>query len=381
MAITLDPGPTPHKLEIDRAARYTPRHDAHGAVHMPQLDGLRCLAVLLVIWAHAGPAWATRFGSWGVGVYGVWLFFVLSGFLITGILLRLRESRAPLGRSLRAFYARRFLRIFPAYYAVIAAARLLEFPFTPTVLYAHLLYLSNTSLAAGGPAALGHFWSLAVEEQFYLGWPLIVLLAPKRVLPRLFRWAVVAALVTRAALLLSGAMASEAQPHMLSNLDSLGLGALLAWHWHTAPHARESRRHWLRVALASGLTLMAVTLVLSIMGRRPPALGMIESTSAALVSVWLVDRCACGEQGRLGALLTWRPIGYVGTISYAVYLVQTPVRSRLGELLHRESLRDGSTLMFLEVVAFSITIAALSWRFYEGPINALKRRFPYPESA
>jgi peptidoglycan/LPS O-acetylase OafA/YrhL len=107
---------------------------------------------------------------------------------------------------------------------------------------------------------------------------------------------------------------------------------------------------------------------------------MIESTSAALVSVWLVDRCARGASGMMGAILTWRPVAYVGTISYCVYLVQTPIRSILGELLHRDGLRDGSTVMFLEVAAMSIAIATLSWQFYEGPINRWKRRFPYPEA-
>ena len=385
MATSLEIRPRTRVVRDRRTPPYTPpqptRPESRAPVHLPQLDGLRCLAVLLVIWAHAGPAWATRFGTWGVGVYGVWLFFVLSAFLITGILLRVRESDAPIGVALRAFYARRFLRIFPAYYAVIAVARLLDFPFTPKVLLAHLLYLSNTPLAAQGPSALGHFWSLAVEEQFYLVWPLLVLLAPSRRLPRIFIWAVIVGLATRAGLLLSGMTVREAQPHMFSNLDSLGLGALLAWHWHVAPRAVDVRQRWLRASLMIGMTLMAVTLVVSVMGRRSPVLGMVESTSAALVSVWLVDRCARGARGALGDVLTWRPVAYVGTISYGVYLLQTPIRWMLGEALQRPGVHDGSTALFLGVAALSILIASVSWRFYEGPINALKRRYPYPGAA
>jgi len=383
MAISVEiPPPT----QVDRA-RITPpyapppaaRPESGAPAHMPQLDGLRCVAVLLVILAHAGPAWATRFGTWGVGVYGVWLFFVLSAFLITGILLRVRDSAVPLGSALRTFYVRRFLRIFPAYYGVIAAARLLDLPFTPRVLLAHLLYLSNTPLAAQGPAALGHFWSLAVEEQFYLVWPLLVLLAPARRLPRIFLWAVVIGLATRGGLLLAGSTVREAQPHMPSNLDSLGVGALLAWHWHVAPHALELRRRWLRIALSVALILMTVTLVLSVTGRRSPALGMIESTSAALAGVWLVDRCARGTRDWFGGMLLWRPVAYVGTISYGVYLVQTPIRWMLGEALDRQGVRDGSIALFFAVAALSGVVAAASWHLYEGPINALKRRFPYPE--
>jgi peptidoglycan/LPS O-acetylase OafA/YrhL len=156
---------------------------------MPQLDGLRCVAVLLVIWEHAGPVWFRVTGGFGVR----W-FFVLSAYLITGILLR--ERGAPLGATLQAFYMRRALRILPPYYLLLAAVALSGIPLiSGRELAAHALYLSNWwFLTQHWSREIGHLWSLAVEEQFYLVWPALVLMLPTRALPRLFVGSVLVAL-------------------------------------------------------------------------------------------------------------------------------------------------------------------------------------------
>ncbi|MGH7802858.1 MAG: acyltransferase family protein, partial [Candidatus Binatia bacterium] len=139
-----------------------------------ELDALRAFAVTLVVWSHAVGG-EVGVGALRVGGYhGVTLFFVISGFLITGILLDARAAAARAGTSagfaLRAFYARRFLRIFPVYYAVLLVTFALGFDAVREELGWHLAYLSNWHFAARGEFGIStsHLWSLAVEEQFYL---------------------------------------------------------------------------------------------------------------------------------------------------------------------------------------------------------------------
>ena len=137
--------------------------------HMPQLDSLRAVAVAAVIVHHYIP------GGWGPGAdIGVKLFFTLSGFLITGLLMRSRraciDGRQTLRGAIGRFYTRRFLRIFPLYYLVIAIALVAGIPPTRDILGSLLSYTLNIHMARQGwyEANFAHFWSLAVEEQFYL---------------------------------------------------------------------------------------------------------------------------------------------------------------------------------------------------------------------
>ena len=156
------------------------------AEHMPQLDALRALAFVGVAVSHWSPNFLAGIVPWGTGVQ---LFFVLSGFLITGILLRSRP--ADLGISmptaLRVFYVRRCLRIFPLYYGVLALCLLFAIGPIATTWPWHVSYLSNLFYARQGHASpvedpFLHLWSLSVEEQFYLLWPLVALVANRRAL-------------------------------------------------------------------------------------------------------------------------------------------------------------------------------------------------------
>ncbi|MFN7977685.1 MAG: acyltransferase family protein [Vicinamibacterales bacterium] len=147
--------------------------------YAPQLDGLRAVAVAAVAYSHWLPSW--QFGvPFGAGVH---LFFVLSGFLITRILIGLREAPsrpAAIGR----FFARRALRLFPAFYTVLACAWIADVPLARATWTWHASYLSNVYIAglAAWQGHFSHFWSLAVEEQFYLLWPWIVVWMPTRAL-------------------------------------------------------------------------------------------------------------------------------------------------------------------------------------------------------
>ena len=168
-----------------RVAEATPRRRPLSQPYFPQLDALRAVAVLGVMLHHYWPEAEKALGL-STGFLGVQLFFVLSGFLITGILLRARD-RVQLGQSSTAhgigqFYVRRVLRIFPLFYAMLAIAWLAGLPEVRDSLPWHLMYASNVYMVRiqDWHGSVSHLWSLAVEEQFYLVWPFVIFFMPRR---------------------------------------------------------------------------------------------------------------------------------------------------------------------------------------------------------
>lgn len=344
-----------------------------------QLDALRCFAVLFVLWDHAGTP--SSLHVWGDG--GVRLFFVLSAFLITGILLRLRDTAAPLGVSLRAFYQRRFLRILPPYLALLGVTLLVGPPMARSHLFAHLTYLSNwLYIFAHWRPPLGHLWTLAVEEQFYLVWPMLVLLAPRRLMPWLFGGAVMLSIVTRPIVMHLGFPMKAAMLVTSASFDGLGLGALLAWHFHVHRDREAERRRIANWCLAAGALLMTLFLSFSARFATPPhwMRGASEQMASALMAVWLVQRCAAGFTGRAERVMESRPLVYVGRISYGIYLVQTPIILAITHVRGETGIFRGSVAFFLIATSCSIAVASVSWRYLEQPINSLKRRVPYPDA-
>jgi peptidoglycan/LPS O-acetylase OafA/YrhL len=353
--------------------------------HMPQLDGLRALAVFAVLLAHTMPWLHERFD---LGAAGVRLFYVLSGFLITGILLRARAQAAAAGagrgRVLRAFYARRFLRIFPPYYAALFAAAALALPGVRETFAWHVSYLSNIYAYLHGYyyPHLAHLWSLSVEEQFYLLWPAVVLFAPARALPALV---VATVCVGPASRLLFAPFAAE--PHRAaaiatSCLDTLGLGALLALAWESGAAAPALRRKLGRAALAAGAGLYLAVLASGLLKWGWHFRFASKDVAYGLLFFWLVDRAATGLGGPGGWLLEARPVAYVGRISYGVYLFHEflpPLLRRLDPWLP-SALRlptEHGPARFLYVAAATLSVAALSWHLFEKPLNGLKKWFPY----
>ena len=349
-----------------------------------QLDALRALAVVSVVASHTldlkRHPWAQS------GGYGVQLFFVLSGFLITGILIRARSGAETLevsrGSVLQAFYIRRFLRIFPIYYLTVAVVATLgianmrsEFPW-------HLAYLSNWHLALQGhwnEGGTSHFWSLAVEEQFYLIWPLVVLMLPRRALP----WSILAMIVigplTRISLEGLGMWPDGASIVTPSALDSLGLGCLLAYARHAGLGERWATiRRFLPLIAASIFILGRVYAGYS----EPETIDNLASSLwFPLVALWLVDRASLGFKGWLGAALQSRPLTYIGTISYGIYLFHALVVPVMRDLERRLgfdlAIPEAGPGQFVGVMAISVAAAALSWTVFEQPINRLKDLFPY----
>jgi len=382
-------------MASDRSSR------APGAVHLPALDGLRGVAVLLVLAFHLShlegatgqPARlvlaATRFG-WS----GVDLFFVLSGFLITGILLDAKGGPS----YFRAFYLRRALRIFPLYYAYLAVL----FWVLPRLVPSSALdprpasqgwlwsYLGNVLFAREGgfhasPYA-GHFWSLAVEEQFYLAWPLVVWLLPRRWLAAAAGALVVGAFALRMGIHRTTFNATAAYVLTPARADALAVGALVALGVRAPEGLARLRRAapWALAASAAAVAALWATRG-SFFGGDPAVQVWGFTPLAVGYAALLVLALSAAEGTPLGWVLTLSGLRAAGRYSYGLYVLHYPIflaleAAGLGSGVLAAAL--GSDL--LGILSFgaiagvaSFGAALLSWHTLERHFLRLKDLIPY----
>ncbi|PYX88667.1 MAG: hypothetical protein DMG67_16675 [Acidobacteria bacterium] len=352
---------------------------------MPQLDALRAFAVLSVLFVHfvSRPPYWLAIVPWAA--CGVQLFFVLSGFLITGILLDSRKQvEAGVSRfwMLRQFYTRRFLRIFPLYYAVVLVAWIIKLPgFTDTLGW-NLSYLTNFYIVQNGKwiEAASHLWTLSVEEQFYLVWPWVVLFLPSRWILRTFIGVAIFAVGYR--LLASSWLGAWANITPFASFDCFGAGALLAVAQRRDTAGDPRLR---RILCVVGLSLGVPLLVSALVSQYPPqsVAGRIGLMNVAmpLLCMPLISRAAEGFTGIAGIVLNQRPIRYIGRISYGIYIFHVPVVY----LINLNGSKWLTRLPFPIPIAavfliLTLGVASISWHFFEHPINRLKRLFPYREA-
>jgi peptidoglycan/LPS O-acetylase OafA/YrhL len=357
---------------------------------LDQLDGLRALAVAGVIVQHSFGflTWSPSSGGFESGAAGVRLFFVLSGFLITGILLRARQAALERGVSRwivwRAFYVRRALRILPLAYLVLAVAWLAGSPSIREHPWMYALYTSNLHVGWHGftDPSLDHFWSLAIEEQFYLFWPIVILATPRRWTATAMFATVALSMMARADILSHPGDIPAFVPAMVmtsSRLDALAMGGLLAWH-------RMKWPRWTGLTIG-GLLIggIAVRIVASLMPDSIIMLPLPETANVLLCGA-LVLWAAQGIGGALGRALGARPLVAIGTISYGIYVYHMVIAG----LAPIVAARFGVSVpypyqfgwpRFAWMVATTIPIAALSWRWFERPLNDLKARYPYVPTA
>jgi peptidoglycan/LPS O-acetylase OafA/YrhL len=347
---------------------------------MPQLDGLRAIAVLAVFVQHALPnAAAVRLV--GPGYYGVMLFFVLSGFLITRILIDCRAAIVDgqaVALTIRRFYARRALRITPVFYVTLLAAAALDVAPVRETFWWHATYLSNVYFARRGDwhGLVTPFWTLAIEEQFYLLWPLVVVLTPRDRLTGVIAVLVAACPIVRWMYRQAGVAPFAIGLLPFGNTEFLLIGALLA-----AVEARDGGRRLLgRLGLFIGLPAYG----LLVTGVLPAWLAMwLANTALGFFLLWLIDRAAHGFTRTVGRVLASRPLRAIGRISYGMYVYQTFVLAFVGWLAAYVAPRlpvsvpGGDAVWLAWRLLAVVTIAALSWRWFEQPIMRLKRHVPY----
>jgi peptidoglycan/LPS O-acetylase OafA/YrhL len=362
------------------------------AHYMPQLDGLRAFAVGAVLIHHFfQPA---RIGGVDLALLGVWLFFVLSGFLITGILLRSRDqvdySGYPSGFVLRQFYIRRFLRIFPLYYSVLFLAATVDLGDVRDTIFWHLAYMSNYLFATHqywGPVT-AHFWSLSVEEQFYILWPALILFAPRRLLLKLVISAIAIGPVFRLAAHFLDFNWIARLTVLPASLDALGLGALLAYCSHYAgekPILIKRLKQCICWVGVPGLILLLCLQKLEtykLVSHVTQNSWFIEPVLWALMFVWVINRASLGFTGVGAKILEFNPLAYTGKISYGIYVYHPFVYVLLPILFYRTDIDFfllPRLLQFGLLVGTTIGMAAISWHFFESPINSLKNRFTYDQ--
>jgi peptidoglycan/LPS O-acetylase OafA/YrhL len=355
-----------------------------------QVDTLRAVAVLAVTASHTvdlnGPV--DRYGA-----YGVPMFFVISGFLITGLLMdaRQRAISADVGtkHALRSFYARRALRVVPLYYLVLGVASVIGVANIRSEFFWHVTFLSNWYFVQHGAwtVATSHLWSLSVEEQFYLFWALVVLFLPRRALPWAIGTLLMTGPITRLILAHHHFWTGEMDIFTPAALDALGWGCLLAYAWRACadrPERLERVIRWVPVAVVA---LFTIERVAELLHHLTPTVLALTGVWWPLLCMWLLHKTSRGVAGRFGKVLSWRPLVYVGIISYGIYLLHLFVMPMF-EIVQRRLFdlpipTDRGVAQFVFVGSISIGAAALSWIVVESPINRLKNRFPYapPNSA
>jgi peptidoglycan/LPS O-acetylase OafA/YrhL len=344
--------------------------------HFGSLDGLRCLCITTVIWHHTGPRWDWLPGS-KRGFLGVDMFFVISGFLIVTLLLRERDRTG--GISLRAFYMRRTLRIFPIYYAVLLAMGLLfgvvshdsprTAPYFAELPY-YLTYTSNWIHAAVLPLT----WSLATEEQFYLVWPLLEKVARRFVLPALALLFVLSQWMNFA----RGAAyfdpifgADHEQLHILQvTFTPLCLGVALAHLLHSAQGFGR-----FGAVLGSRYAPVVVLATLTVLANVPNEdISGFHRLGIQLLMTALVGSAAASETHALRPFLLLPALKRVGVASYGMYLYHVFAQDVAERAVERFSL--GSAL-YAFAICFFLTwgIAELSYRLFESRFLRLKQRF------
>jgi peptidoglycan/LPS O-acetylase OafA/YrhL len=342
----------------------------------PGLDGVRALAVLSVLGFHEGLSWLPG------GFLGVDVFFVLSGFLITDILVTKFGRDGNVG--LRTFWQRRARRLLPALglmlLTVTAAVTVLEpsqrGTLPPALLgavtytsnwwqaFAHLSYFS----LYGPPPVFQHLWSLAVEEQFYLIWPLamtaVLLLVPNRTLRVLFAWAAAAA----SAYVMFAVYVPGKDPSLVyygtdTHASALLIGAALALTWPLKKVAAAAGRLRLSFDIVGAIGLLVLAWAVWRFSGADPFVYPYGLVIAALAAGGLV--LAAAAPGRLGTMLSWTPLRWLGVRSYGIYLWHWPVIAITVGIDPRGAGTFGARVID---AILPIGLAAASWHWLEEPI-------------
>lgn len=331
------------------------------------LDGLRALSILAVIWHHTAPPWVNDAMA-SFGAHGVSLFFAISGFLITTLLLRERDRNGSV--DLKAFYIRRTLRIFPLYFGTLFAYIVLVYFFEKNATVANgfwgnliyfLTYTSNIFVPLDGRVIFYFAWSLAVEEQFYLIWPSILLLV------KTTRTAFYFLLVLVLVLVLGSIVAQIEGAKYLSSFPlAIVAGALLA----------------MALRLPASFQICR-----AVLGQKWSSITLVVATASALIYmpshvyvvqlclVGLVGACVLTEQSALSKILKLAPLAYIGSISYGMYMLHMLCKGVIVKGLDALHYPEVGFSLFLLTLVASMMVAHLSYLYYESYFIKIKNKF------
>ncbi len=359
----------------DMSSAAAPSHIAKGK-YVPYLDGLRGLAILGVLADHFHVPLPPLFH---VGPVGVRFFFILSGYFITLSLWKVREAdlTSPLQRIglLFRFYLQRLMRVGPPFYLALAVGAL----FGIHEIYDNFFWIAtfntNHYIVWLGyfPGEIAHYWSLAVQEQFYLVWPLFVLTLPRRGFMPCMLACMIFALIFRMACITTGTNEVIRWVTLLGCLDSFAMGALIAY--------LKQARLLEKIHLLSSTWMLALPLAafscyflarwMTTLQNDNAFLGLAESFDALFLA-WLLVSALTGITGRYSRVLGWMPLVYLGRISYGVYVYHVFIIVLLSPFLIANGLDVLTRSAVLLVV--TLVLSSLSWHWLEQPILAWKNR-------
>jgi len=347
-----------------------------------QLDGLRAIAMIAIAWDHwCPPGWPRIFP------FEIFLFFflVLTGYLITGSLLRERDRSEARGgpwklEALKTYQIRRGLRILAPYYAALALAWIVRAPdVTGASIGWYAFHLSNIHMAFLGywPYGTNHFWSLAMQQQFYLAWPLVIWFLPRR-------WLVVAVVVFSAVGPITRIHHDDIQmwgiawPQVLTwaCLDYFGIGGLLALAVHRGMSLESPG-----LKVISGVALLAYLAVFggSAMGWQTFGLRSFQQTFLSIALCGFIAAGTVGFSGRVGKILEHRVLQRIGQVSYGIYLFHNLAPLVTGKLmwwLWNGSFETGIGALFRMGIYAAVTwgLALASWRWIEQPLQEVRAK-------
>ena len=360
------------------------RSERNLPAHVVGLDGIRGVAVLLVFishfhWILSPDPFLTKVTPWHfinrtfeAGFMGVDIFFVLSGFLITSLLMKDRSTNQK--NLFKRFYRRRALRLLPALYALLIAdffvSRWENFPgdIQWRTTWHAILFLNNWNIVNNFGEAqndLGHLWSLGIEEQFYLIWPLTIWLLAKLKIPSkmmipLILFASLVVMVHRTSLWNDGTSWIILYIRTDTRLDSLLIGAMFAYVYR---HFQVPSKILNPAATLSFLGLVYIKYVLD----KSPFIFEMGWTIIALFAGFIILSVAEGVFF-IQKVFTWRPLTMIGKVSYGLYLWHMPIF-----LLFGRHVTSGSRpLRLLIGIILASAVTSLSWFFIEKPFLNLK---------
>ena len=345
---------------------------------MPQLDSLRTFAVFFVLIEH----WF-QMASWSkilpFGMIGVTLFFVLSGFLITQILLNSRIKAEEKGEhkvhTLKQFYIRRTLRIFPIYYLTIFICYIINLQdirdkFLWFLFYASNIYFYKINDWAG---SLSHLWTLAVEEQFYIFWPFIILFIPKKHLLKAILGIIILGPVFRTYLFVLNGSSEWVSTFVNiltpSCMDCFGLGALLAFY-------QTIKKEKAILKFKTAIIFLIINLAIVFLFSEENMVSVFFFRfNVSVICLYIINGAANGYKGLTGKILGNPVLIFLGKISYGLYLYHNFI-PMIYKALGLPVVNNIYLNFFVQIILL-IFISAISWFMIEKPVNRLKKYFAY----
>lgn len=365
--------------------------------YFKQLDGIRFLAIFLVLVDH----WFAEKIFVPLGILGVTMFFVLSGFLITRILILAKVKDGETKRnhwfSIKQFMIRRSIRIFPIYFLSIFVLYILDVPPVRDTIIWCLTYSTNIYIALNETwlGTIDHLWSLAVEEQYYLLFPYLILFLPSKNHKAVLYLMILSSVLLRIYLYMNGNDWMVQYVLMPTCLDCFGLGGLLAY-WHT--NEKEGffdkliNPKWIISSATFLILFMIVIRWIQVEYNSTHHFGnlVVERFVYSLFCFFLIAGAVSGYKGILKVILENKFVIYLGKISYGLYLYHnfvfnfyhtksdSPVLKVLSKIQNYFT-SITSSIFFEATYYFIITfiLATASWYLIEKPANKLKKYFSY----